>query len=186
MLKVQETSLRTGNDGTLVGLQVMAQCLLKSLPATGEAGFTLLHVAVCSQGGKFRLLPKGLVDHLIAHNLPTFVPEQKKITKMFGNMLGDMEERQKEMRQKLAEIMVEGTAQGGAVKVTANANREVTDIQIDREKLDWEDVEMVQDLVLDATNKALSAAAAKEAEATQEMVKNMLPPGMGDLGNLLG
>jgi DNA-binding YbaB/EbfC family protein len=105
---------------------------------------------------------------------------------MFGNMLGDMEERQKEMRQKLAEIMVEGTAQGGAVKVVANANREITDIRIDREKLDWEDVEMVQDLVLDATNKALAAAAAKEAEATQEMVKNMLPPGMGNLGNLFG
>lgn len=97
-----------------------------------------------------------------------------------------MEERQKEMRQKLAEIMVEGTAQGGAVKVVANANREITDIRIDREKLDWEDVEMVQDLVLDATNKALAAAAAKEAEATQEMVKNMLPPGMGNLGNLFG
>lgn len=108
------------------------------------------------------------------------------IRTMFGNMLGDMEERQKEMRQKLAEIMVEGTAQGGAVKVVANANREITDIQIDHEKLDWEDVEMVQDLVLDATNKALSAAAAKEAEATQEMVKNMLPPGMGNLGNLFG
>ena len=51
---------------------------------------------------------------------------------MFGNMLGDMEERQKEMRQKLAEIIVEGTAQNGAVKVIANANREITDIQIDK------------------------------------------------------
>ena len=97
-----------------------------------------------------------------------------------------MEERQKEMRQKLAEIIVEGTAQNGAVKVIANANREITDIQIDKEKLDWEDVEMVQDLILDATNKALAAAAAKEAEATQQMVKDMLPPGMGGLGNLFG
>lgn len=105
---------------------------------------------------------------------------------MFGNMLGDMEERQKEMRQKLADIMVEGTAQGGAVKVVANANREIIDIRIDRNNLDWKDVEMVQDLVLDATNKALAAAAEKEAEATQEMVKNMLPPGMGNLGNLFG
>jgi DNA-binding YbaB/EbfC family protein len=105
---------------------------------------------------------------------------------MLGNMLGDMEERQKEMRQQLAEIIVEGAAQNGAVKVKANANREITDIQIDRDKLDWEDVEMVQDLVLDAANKALSAAAAKEAEATQEMVKNMLPPGMGNLGSMFG
>ena len=105
---------------------------------------------------------------------------------MFGNMLGDMEERQKEMRSRLAAITVEGSAQNGAVKVTANANREIIDLEIDREKLDWEDLEMVQDLILDATNKALSTAAAKEAEATQEMVKNMMPPGMGDLGNLFG
>jgi len=105
---------------------------------------------------------------------------------MFGNMMGDMEERQKEMRKKLAEITVEAQAPGGAVKVTANANRQLTDIQIDREQLDWEDVEMVQDLVLAAVNQAMEQAAAKEAEETQKMVKDMLPPGMGDLGNLLG
>jgi DNA-binding YbaB/EbfC family protein len=105
---------------------------------------------------------------------------------MFGNMMGDMEERQKEMREKLSGITVEGSASGGAVKVTANANRELTDIKIDREQLDWEDVEMVQDLVLAAVNDALAKAAAKEAEETQNMVKDMLPPGMGDLGNLFG
>jgi len=105
---------------------------------------------------------------------------------MFGNMMGDMEERQKEMREKLSSITVEGSASGGAVKVTANANRELTDIKIDREQLDWEDVEMVQDLVLAAVNDALAKAAAKEAEETQNMVKDMLPPGMGDLGNLFG
>lgn len=97
-----------------------------------------------------------------------------------------MEDRQKEMRKKLAEVKVEGTSPDGAVKVVANANRQITDLQIDRDKLDWEDVEMVQDLVIDAVNKALDAAAAKETEATQEMVKDMLPPGMGDLGNLFG
>ena len=101
-------------------------------------------------------------------------------------MMGDMEERQKEMREKLSGITVEGAASGGAVKVTANANRQLTDIQIDREQLDWEDVEMVQDLVLAAVNQAMEEAAAKEAEETQKMVKDMLPPGMGDLGNLLG
>ncbi len=105
---------------------------------------------------------------------------------MFGNMMGDMEERQKEMRKKLAEISIEAQSAGGAVKVTANANRQLTDIQIDREQLDWEDVEMVQDLVLAAVNQAMEEAAAKEAEETQKMVKDMLPPGMGDLGNLLG
>jgi len=40
--------------------------------------------------------------------------------------------------------------------------------------------------VLAAVNQAMEQAAAKEAEETQKMVKDMLPPGMGDLGNLLG
>ncbi len=100
--------------------------------------------------------------------------------------MGDMEERQKQMREKLAAITVEGTSGGGAVTVVASANREIQDIRIDREQLDWEDLEMVQDLILDATNKALEAARQKEAEETQNMVKDMLPPGMGDLGNLFG
>jgi DNA-binding YbaB/EbfC family protein len=105
---------------------------------------------------------------------------------MFGDLMGDMEERQKEMKAKLAEMTVEGSASGGAVKVTANANREIKDIRIDREQLDWDDVEMVQDLVLAAVNDALDKAAAKEAEETQNMVKDMLPPGLGNLGNLFG
>ncbi len=105
---------------------------------------------------------------------------------MFGNMLGDMEERQKEMRKKLAEISVTGTSPEGAVTVTANANRQITDIAIDQGQLDWSDVEMVQDLVLAAVNQALEQAAAKEAEETQRMVKDMLPPGLGNLGNLFG
>ena len=100
--------------------------------------------------------------------------------------MGDMEERQKEMKAKLAEMTVEGTASGGAVKVTANANREIKDIRIDREQLDWDDVEMVQDLVLTAVNDALDKAADKEAAETQNMVKDMLPPGLGNLGSLFG
>ncbi|MEL6925007.1 MAG: YbaB/EbfC family nucleoid-associated protein [Bacteroidota bacterium] len=105
---------------------------------------------------------------------------------MFGDMLGNMEEMQQKMRKQLAEIMVEGAAGDGAVKVTANANREITNISINREALDWEDVEQVEDLILIATNRALEAAIEKEATASQEMLKDLLPPGMGDLSNLMG
>ncbi len=105
---------------------------------------------------------------------------------MFGDLLGNMKEQQKEMRKKLAQITVQEEAGNGAVKVTANANREIQDIRIDREKLDWEDVEMVQDLIIAAVNKALETAAEKEAAETQKMMKDMLPPGMGNLGNLFG
>lgn len=105
---------------------------------------------------------------------------------MFGDLLGDMKEQQKEMRRKLAEFRVEAEAGGGAVKVTANANRELIDIRFDREKLDWDDAEMVQDLIIAAVNKAMEKAAEKEAEEAQNIMKNMLPPGMGDLGKLFG
>ena len=100
--------------------------------------------------------------------------------------MGNMKEQQKEMRKRLAEFRVQADAGNGAVKVTANANRELIDIQFDKDKLDWEDTEMVQDLIIAAVNQALEKAAEKEAEEAQNIMKNMLPPGMGDLGNLFG
>lgn len=105
---------------------------------------------------------------------------------MFGDLMGNMKEQQKEMRRKLAEFKVEAEAGDGAVKVVANANRELLDIQFDKQKLDWEDAEMVQDLIIAAVNTALEKAAEKEAEEAQNIMKNMLPPGLGDLGGLFG
>ena len=101
-------------------------------------------------------------------------------------MFGNMEEMQKKMREKLSTIIVNGEAGDGAVKVTANANREITNISINKEAIDWEDVEQLEDFVLIATNRALEQAAQKEGEASQDMLKDMLPPGMGDLSGLMG
>lgn len=103
---------------------------------------------------------------------------------MFGNLMGDMEERQKGMREKLGTLLVEGESGDGAVSVTANANREIVNIRFDKSKLDWEDVEMVEDLLIAAINEVLQAAAIKEAEEAQNMMKDLLPPGLGDLSNL--
>ncbi|MFK8102113.1 MAG: YbaB/EbfC family nucleoid-associated protein [Saprospiraceae bacterium] len=105
---------------------------------------------------------------------------------MFGDMFGNMEEKQKELRAKLATIIVEADADNGAVKVSANANREITNITIDRAKIDVEDLEQVEDLVMAAVNRALLLAAEKEAEGSQSLLKDMLPPGMGDLPNIFG
>lgn len=103
---------------------------------------------------------------------------------MFGDMFGNLEEKQNEMRQKLAEMRVEAEAGNGAIKVTANANREIVNISINKEALDWEDVEQVEDLVTVAVNRALAEASKKEAEEAQRLMQDMLPPGMGGLSNL--
>ena len=105
---------------------------------------------------------------------------------MFGNMMGDMEERQKVLKGKLAEMMVETEVEDGAIKVQANANREITNITIDRERIDWEDTEQVEDLLMVAINRVLDLAAEREAEETQNLIKDMLPPGLGGLAGMFG
>lgn len=100
---------------------------------------------------------------------------------MFGDLFGQMEEQQQALREKLREIIIEEEAGDGAVKVTVNAARELTDIQVDRAIVDAEDVEQLQDLLLVAVNKALEAAAVKEAAESQKLISNMLPPGMSGL-----
>lgn len=105
---------------------------------------------------------------------------------MFGNLLGDMEEKQKAIKEKLATITVEATAGDGAVKVTANANKEILNISVDKEAIDLDDMEQLEDLLLVAVNRAIGLAVEKEQSETQEMIKGMLPPGMGGLDNLFG
>lgn len=105
---------------------------------------------------------------------------------MFGDLLGNLEEQQQQMAEKLDSIMIDADAGGGAVKVTATASRKILNISIDKEKLDWDDTEMVEDLVLTAINNALEKAAVKEAAESQKMISQMMPGGIGGLGGLFG
>lgn len=100
-------------------------------------------------------------------------------------MFGGMEEMQKQMQEKLTSIIVEAQAGGGMIKVKANAARQILDITIDP-ALDLEDKEELEDLLLEAMNRVIAAAAHKEQEESQAMLSKMLPSGMGGLGNLFG
>jgi len=105
---------------------------------------------------------------------------------MFGDLLGNLEEKQKAMKEKLATIIVEAEAGDGAVKVKANANKELLNLSINKEALDWEDVEQVEDLIMVAVNRVMEEAIKMEQEAAQNLVKDMMPPGLGNLGNMFG
>lgn len=100
-------------------------------------------------------------------------------------MFGGMEEMQKQMQEKLAGIIVEEQAGGGMVKIKANAARQILDVSLSPD-LDMSDKEGVEDLILEAVNRVVAAAAAKEQEESQAMLSKMLPGGMGDLGNMFG
>ena len=105
---------------------------------------------------------------------------------MFGDLLGNMQQQQEEMAAKLEEIIVEAEAGGGAVKVKATASRKILNVSIDKEKLDWDDVEMVEDLVLTAMNNVIEKANIKEAAESKKLISQMMPPGLGGLGDLFG
>ena len=105
---------------------------------------------------------------------------------MFGDMMGNMEAKQAEMQEKLAAVTLEAEAGGGAVKVTANATREITNIAIDKSKVDLTDTEELEDLLLVAVNRVIELAAEKEAEASQQMINDMLPGGLGGLAGMFG
>jgi DNA-binding YbaB/EbfC family protein len=105
---------------------------------------------------------------------------------MFGDLMGNMEEKQRELDVKLTSQLVFGTDPAGAVKVEANAKKEVLNISIDADKLDLSDKEQVEDYVLLAVNDALSKADEEAKKMSQSMVNDLLPGGLGGLSNLFG
>ncbi len=77
-------------------------------------------------------------------NINQLMKEAKK-------MQADMEKSQTE----LANMEFDATAGGGAVYVKVSGNKEIKEIKIQKEAVDPEDVEMLQDLILSCTNEAL-------------------------------
>jgi DNA-binding YbaB/EbfC family protein len=71
--------------------------------------------------------------------------------------------RMGELKERLGRLTVEGAAGGGLVKVEMNGHQEVLGCRIDESLLRPEDREMVEDLVVAATNEALRKV--KEAAA---------------------
>jgi DNA-binding YbaB/EbfC family protein len=62
------------------------------------------------------------------------------------------------LREEVAKRTVEATAGGGMVTVVANGNQEIISIKIEREVISPDDPQMLEDLVLAATNEALRKA----------------------------
>lgn len=100
---------------------------------------------------------------------------------MFGKMFGNIEAQRKEIKEKLSRISVEGQSGDGAVKVVANGNNEITSLSLDATKVNLQDHEALEDLILIAVNRALQAAGELSAAETQKMLEEILPSGLGGL-----
>lgn len=98
-----------------------------------------------------------------------------KVMKQFQKM----QEQMMKMQEELAEKTVEATSGGGAVRVVANGQKEIVEIEIDREVVDEDDVEMLQDLILSAVNEALRLAEEMAAQEIKKITGGVnLPPGL--------
>ncbi|MFC5590934.1 YbaB/EbfC family nucleoid-associated protein [Sporosarcina soli] len=101
-----------------------------------------------------------------------------------GNMQGMMKQMQKmqkkmaEAQEKLTEERLEGAAGGGMVKVIVSGDKKVIDVIIDSSVVDPEDVEMLQDLVVIATNEAMAKAEELTNSTMGQFTKGLNLPGM--------
>lgn len=105
-------------------------------------------------------------------------------------MMGKVKEAQakiKEVQSRLGLLTADGEAGAGMVKVYVNGDRKVLKIEMDESLLTPKDKEMLSDLVVAATNKALEAIEVKIKAEMKKATEGMIPniPGM-DLGNMFG
>ena len=99
--------------------------------------------------------------------------DMQKQLKQLQAMQAEMEQTQAELEEK----EVTATAGGGAVEVTVNGKKEITKLTIDKDVVDPDDVEMLQDLVIAAVNEAM-----RQIAELEESEMNKITGGFGGLG----
>ena len=100
---------------------------------------------------------------------------------MNRNMLKQAQQLQQRMLQtqeSLEKEVVEASAGGGAVIVTATGNQKVQSIKIDPTAVDPDDVAMLEDLVLAAVNEALNKAQELASQRMGAVTGGMRIPGL--------
>jgi DNA-binding YbaB/EbfC family protein len=101
-----------------------------------------------------------------------------------NNMQGMMKQMQKmqkkmqEEQEKLKDEQIEGSAGGGMVKVVVSGDKQVLDVEVSEEVVDPDDIDMLQDLIVAATNEAMNKADELTSERLGKHTKGMNIPGM--------
>ncbi len=103
------------------------------------------------------------------------MPKQPDMNQMM-RQVQQMQEEMAKAQESLKDEVVEASAGGGMVTVKVNGEMEVLELKIDKEAVDPEDVELLQDMVQAAVNEAVRAA--------QELAANKLGAVTGGLGGM--
>ncbi|TKC12483.1 YbaB/EbfC family nucleoid-associated protein [Pedobacter polaris] len=100
---------------------------------------------------------------------------------MFDKLMAAQQQAE-EIKKRLDTVSVFGEVEGGAIKVTATANKAITAVEIKEDFFAGADREELEELLLTAVNKALAQADEVSAVEMQAATKNML----GGLGGMFG
>lgn len=101
--------------------------------------------------------------------------------KDFGNLMKQAQKVKAEMERiqaQAAAMLVEGTAGGGMVTVTANGRGDIVGVRVDPEVTQTGDLEMLQDLIVAATNDAITRSRELLASEMGKLTGGLGLPGM--------
>ncbi len=100
----------------------------------------------------------------------------------FGKMMKQAQKMQEQMmrvQDELAAKTVEATAGGGMITAVVNGKHELVSLKIEKEVVDPEDIEMLQDLVVAAVNEGVRRAQEMAAEEMSKVTGGLNIPGLG-------
>ena len=103
------------------------------------------------------------------------------MTKGFGNLMRQAQQLHSKMLQvqeEMAAKTAEASAGGGMVTAVANGRPEVVSVKIEKEVVNPEDVEMLQDLIVAAVNAAIKKAQEMVAEEMKKLTGGISIPGL--------
>ncbi len=99
-----------------------------------------------------------------------------------SKMMKQLQKAQAEMsrlQEDLAQRTVDSSSGGGAVRVTANGQKQLVSLQIDPEAIDPDNREMLEDMIIAAVNEAFNRVDEMVSSEMQKLTGGMnLPPGM--------
>ena len=101
--------------------------------------------------------------------------------KGLGNMMKQAQKLQSKMvkmQEELADKTIEATSGGGMIKVVANGKQQILSVQIEKEVVDPDDVDMLQDLILAAVNETLTKSQEMVSGEMSKLTGGMNIPGL--------
>jgi len=104
---------------------------------------------------------------------------------MLGDFMGKIQEAQKQMeetKKQLSNIFIDAEVEGGLVKVKADCNLKIVNIDISDQLFQNKEKSEVEDLIILAVNKAIEKAKETQEVEMSKVAKVMLP----NLGGLFG